>query len=288
MYTGSTATGRVVGQQAAARLIGASLELGGKNPMVVLADADLDRTVEGAMRACFSNAGQLCISMERIYVERPVYDEFLRRLADRAGRMVLGSGLDYTSEMGSLQSERQLDTVVAHVDDAVAKGATVVTGGRPRPDLGPYFYEPTVLTGVTPDMACAADETFGPVVAVYPVRDADEAVELANTTTYGLNASVWSRSRRRAREVARRIRAGTVNVNEGYGSAWASTDAPMGGMKESGVGRRHGAEGIRKYTEAQTVSVQRGVRFEPMFGLSYGRFADLVVAAMRMLRRLPR
>jgi succinate-semialdehyde dehydrogenase / glutarate-semialdehyde dehydrogenase len=288
MFTGSTPTGRAVGQRAAARLIGASLELGGKNPMIVLADADLGRTVEGAVRACFSNAGQLCISMERIYVERPAHDEFLRRFAERVRGMALGAGFDYRTEMGSLQSKRQLATVAAHVEDAVAKGATVVTGGRPRSDLGPCFYEPTILTGVTPEMACAAEETFGPVVAVHAVRDADEAVELANASPYGLNASVWSRDLRRARAIARRVRAGTVNVNEGYGAAWASTDAPMGGMGDSGLGRRHGAEGILGYTEAQTVAVQRGVRLDPMLGMSYERWAALVVLLMRALRRAPR
>lgn len=288
MYTGSTATGRSVAARAAGRLIGASLELGGKNPMVVLADADLDRTVEGAMRACFSNAGQLCISMERCYVEQPLYDEFVRRLASRVSHARLGATFDWTAEVGSLQSQRQLDTVVAHVEDAVAQGATVVAGGRARPDLGPFFFEPTVLTDVTPSMRCYADETFGPVLSVYPVASPDEAVARANDSDYGLNASVWSRSAGRARDVARRIQAGTVNINEGYGAAWASTDAPMGGMRQSGLGRRHGDEGLLKYTEAQTIATQRGLRFEPMFGMSTETFADVTVATLRVLRRLTR
>jgi succinate-semialdehyde dehydrogenase/glutarate-semialdehyde dehydrogenase len=286
MFTGSTATGRIVAEQCARRLIGFSAELGGKNPMLVLADADLDKAVEGAVRACFSNSGQLCISVERMYVEDAVYDRFVPAFAERVKNMKLAAGLTWDAEMGSLVSQDQLDVVTRHVDDAVAKGARVLAGGKPRPDLGPLFYEPTVLEGVTDEMELARDETFGPVVAVARVRDADEAVERANDTCYGLNASVWSSAKRGA-EIATRIQAGTVNVNEAYAAAWASHDAPMGGMKDSGVGRRHGREGILKYTESQTVAVQRVLPIGPLPGLPVERYAKVMTAGLKALKRAP-
>ena len=162
-FTGSTATGKLVAKGCAERLIGCSLELGGKNPILVLRDADLEKAAEGAVRAAFSNAGQLCVSMERLFVADQVYDRFLERFVARTQAMTLGATLDWGNDMGSLISQAQLDTVVAHVDDAVAKGARVLTGGRARPDLGPFFYEPTILEGVTPEMTCFGHETFGPV-----------------------------------------------------------------------------------------------------------------------------
>ncbi len=257
MFTGSTATGRHLAEQAGRRLIGYSAELGGKNAMIVTAGADLRKVADAATRACFSNSGQLCISIERIYVEQAVADEFTRVLGRRVQEMTLGPGYAFGIEMGSLISQSQLDTVTRHVEDAVAKGATVVAGGKARPDLGPLFFEPTVLSGVTGEMECAGNETFGPLVSVYPVQSVDEAVELANATEYGLNASVWAASHAEGEAIARRLRSGTVNVDEGYAPAWGSTAAPMGGMGVSGVGRRHGADGLLKYTEAQTVATQR-------------------------------
>jgi len=285
MFTGSTRTGRTVGQQCAERLIGFSAELGGKNPLLVLDDVDLSRVVEGAVQACFSNSGQLCISIERIYVQDAVHDAFVAEFTDRVRAMRIGPGNDWDIEMGSLISAQQLETVSAHVDDAVAKGAHLLAGGRARPDLGPLFYEPTVLTGVTDEMTLARQETFGPVVAIYRVADDDEAVARANDTAYGLNASVWSG--RRGQAVARRLRAGTVNINEGYAAAWGSHDAPMGGMGESGVGRRHGREGIHKYTEAQTVAEQRVIPVGPSPLLSGERYARLMSRAVGLMRRLP-
>lgn len=286
MFTGSTATGRIVAEQCARRLIGFSAELGGKNPMIVLADADLEKAVEGAVRACFSNSGQLCISVERMYVEDAVYDRFVPAFVQRVKAMELGAGLGWDADMGSLVSQDQLDVVTRHVEDAVARGARVLAGGKPRPDLGPLFYEPTVLEGVTDGMALARDETFGPVVAVARVADAEEAVRRANDTEYGLNASIWSSARRGA-ELATRIQAGTVNVNEGYAAAWASHDAPMGGMKDSGVGRRHGREGILKYTESQTVAVQRGMPIGPVPGMPLEKYATTMTAGLKLLKRVP-
>ncbi|MCL2315497.1 MAG: succinic semialdehyde dehydrogenase [Actinomycetia bacterium] len=287
MFTGSTATGRVVAAQCAERLIGCSAELGGKNPMLVLEDADLDVTVEGAVQACFSTTGQLCVSVERIYVHVSLYDTFCRRFAERTRRIVLGRGAGWGVDLGPLHDQAQFDKVVAHVDDAVAKGATVLAGGRPRPDLGAFFYEPTVLVGVTEPMTAHRTETFGPVVAVYPVADDAAAIAAANDTAYGLNASVWSADPAHALAVAARLRAGTVNINEGYAAAWASHDAPMGGMGISGMGRRHGAEGIRKYTEPQTIAAQRGLPLGPPGGVPRAGYAATMTLGGRVLHRLP-
>jgi aldehyde dehydrogenase (NAD+)/succinate-semialdehyde dehydrogenase/glutarate-semialdehyde dehydrogenase len=286
-FTGSTRGGRKIAEEAAKRLIGCSLELGGKNPMIVLDDADLDATAQGAVRACFTNAGQLCISIERLYVHESIADAFTEKFAEKVDEMKLGAGFGWDVQMGSLTSQRQLDAVSAHVADAVAKGATIVTGGKPRPDVGPLFYEPTILTGVTDDMALCKDETFGPVVAIYPFGNVAEAVEKANDTVYGLNASVWTGNPARGRAVAARVKAGTVNINEGYGSAYASYDAPMGGMKASGLGRRHGAEGLLKYTEVQTVASQASwLGFEPAFGMTYDKYADTLASLLKTMKRL--
>ncbi|MEU6038853.1 succinic semialdehyde dehydrogenase [Actinomadura sp. NPDC047616] len=285
-FTGSTRGGRAIAEKVAPRLVGYSLELGGKNPMIVLADADVERTARGAVRACFTNAGQLCISIERMYVHQDVYDRFVPRFVELVKGMRLGAGLDFAADMGSLTYPRQLEAVTRHVDQAVGKGATVLAGGRARPDLGPLFYEPTVLTDVTADMDLCADETFGPVVAIYKVADEDEAVARANDTAYGLNASVWTRNVAHGRRVAARIEAGTVNVNDGFGAAYASHDAPMGGFKQSGVGRRHGAEGLLKFTEAQTIASQHLMDLEPPGGVGYERFADLMSTGVTLMKRL--
>jgi succinate-semialdehyde dehydrogenase/glutarate-semialdehyde dehydrogenase len=287
MFTGSTGTGRIIAEQCGRRLIGFSAELGGKNPMIVCEDADLDKTVEGAVRACFSNSGQLCISIERMYIEDGVYDRFVPAFTERVKNMALSPATDFSAEMGSLISQAQLDIVSRHVDDAVSKGAKVLAGGRARPDLGPLFYEPTVLEGVTEDMELLRDETFGPVVALSRVASAEEAVERANDTEYGLNASIWTSDNAKGQALATRVQAGTVNVNEGYAAAWASHDAPMGGVKDSGVGRRHGREGILKYTEAQTVALQRLVPIGPPPGMSTERYTRTMTTALKVMRRMP-
>ncbi|MEW2634597.1 succinic semialdehyde dehydrogenase [Streptomyces sp. NPDC048389] len=286
-FTGSTRTGREVAQGAAARLVGVSLELGGKNAMLVLHDADVEKAAAGAVRACFSSAGQLCISIERLYVHESIADDFVERFAARTKAMRLGSSLAYGADMGCLAGERQLETVTRHVEEAVAKGARLVAGGVARPDIGPLFYEPTILDGVEAPMAVCTEETFGPVVSVYRFTDEDDVIEQANATPYGLNSSVWTRNARRGRAVAARLRTGTVNINEGYAPAYGSVQAPMGGMKESGLGRRHGSEGILKYTEAQTVAQQRLMPLAPSFGMDdekYAAFMSTSLKAMKVLR----
>ena len=287
-FTGSTRVGREVAERCGRRLVGCSLELGGKNSLLVLEDANLDRAAEAAVRDCFTGAGQLCVSMERMYVAEPVYDAFLDRFLARVRALRLGSARDYSVDMGSLLSQAQLDRVAAHVDDAVAKGATVLAGGRRRPDLGPLFYEPTVLTGVTEDMDLCHEETFGPVVSLAAVADEHEAVRRANNTAYGLHASIWTRDVGRGRSVASRVETGTVSVNETYSAAWGATAAPMGGRKDSGVGRRHGREGLLKYTEPQTVAVQHLVGFAPPDSLPFDTWARGFTAALRVLKAVGR
>jgi len=287
-FTGSTATGRRVAQGCAERLIGCSLELGGKNPLLVLRDADLEKAAEGAVRASFSNAGQLCVSMERMFVADQVYDRFVERFVARTEAMTLGATLDWGNDMGSLISQDQLDTVVAHVEDAVAKGARVLAGGRARPDLGPFFFEPTILEGVTPEMTCFGHETFGPVIALYRFHDEADAVARANDGDYGLNASIYSQDGARARAIARHIKCGTVNINEAFGATFASIDSPMGGMRESGMGRRQGSEGIHRYTESQAVATQRLIRFGPMLGMSDKTYATVMTANLRLMKKLGR
>ncbi|MBB4891805.1 succinate-semialdehyde dehydrogenase/glutarate-semialdehyde dehydrogenase [Streptomyces olivoverticillatus] len=285
-FTGSTRTGREVARGAADRLVGCSLELGGKNAMLVLRDADVEKAAAGAVRGCFSSAGQLCISIERLYVHSSVADAFVRSFAARTKALRLGTALAYGADMGSLVSQRQLETVTRHVEEAVGKGAKLVAGGRARPDVGPLFYEPTILDGVQPPMAVCTEETFGPVVSLYRFDDEDEVVREANATPYGLNASVWTTDTRRGRAIAARLQAGTVNVNEAYAAAYGSARSPMGGMGDSGLGRRHGSEGILKYTEAQTVAEQRIMPMGPAFGLDDERYAQLLTNGLRALRAL--
>jgi succinate-semialdehyde dehydrogenase/glutarate-semialdehyde dehydrogenase len=263
------------------------MELGGKNAMLVLDDANVNRALTGGLVGTFSNAGQLCIAMERIYVHRSIYDTFAESLAERMRDLRLGGGLDWSFDVGPMISEDQLRRVSEHVDDAVSKGARVVVGGRPRPDIGPLFYEPTLLTGVTPSMECYGEETFGPVVSVYPFDDVDRVIEVVNEGPYGLNASVWTRDTRKGRRIAERIEAGTVNVNEAYAAGFGSTDAPMGGMKESGMGRRHGAYGIQKYTESQTVAVQRLLPITPPMHWNGRLYARALTIGLKLMRRTP-
>jgi succinate-semialdehyde dehydrogenase/glutarate-semialdehyde dehydrogenase len=287
-FTGSTATGRIVAGKCAERLIGCSLELGGKNPFLVLRDANLDKAASGAVRASFSNAGQLCVSTERMFVADQVYDRFVAKFVEKTEAMQLGVGLGWGNDMGSLISQAQLDTVTAHVEDAVAKGAEVLTGGRARPDIAPYYYEPTILEGVAPDMTCFGNETFGPVISVYRFHDEADAVARANAGDYGLNGAIYSRDGNRARELARQIKCGTVNVNEAFAATFVSLASPMGGMRQSGLGRRQGPEGIHRYLDIQTVGSQRVLPLGPSFGLKDEQWAKLVTVSSRLLNRLGR
>ncbi|MEZ0050456.1 succinate-semialdehyde dehydrogenase/glutarate-semialdehyde dehydrogenase [Mycobacterium sp. MAA66] len=288
MFTGSSATGSQLAEHAGRRLIGFSAELGGKNAMIVTRGADLSKVAKAALRACFSNAGQLCISIERIYVEQAIAEEFTTKFGAAVRNMKLGTAYDFSDDMGSLISEGQLKTVSGHVDDAKVKGAKVIAGGNARPDIGPLFYEPTVLADVSADMECATNETFGPLVSIYPVADVEEAIEKANDTEYGLNASVWAATPVEGERIAARLRSGTVNVNEGYALAWGSLGAPMGGMGISGVGRRHGAEGLLKYVESQTISTARVINLDPPLGMPATLWQKSLVPVVRAVMKLPR
>ncbi|WP_435178997.1 succinic semialdehyde dehydrogenase [Actinacidiphila sp. bgisy145] len=285
-FTGSTATGRVVAERAARRLVGASLELGGKNPLIVRADADLAAAAAGTVASAFANSGQMCIHTERVYVDACVHAAFRDLLVAATRALRLGQGYDYGADLGPLVSAAQLASVTAHVEEAVAKGATVLTGGRARPDVGPLAYEPTVLEGVTPAMAVCAEETFGPVLSLYSYATDAEAVELANQGDYGLSASIWSRDTRAARRMARLVRCGAVNINDGAAAAAGSIEAGMGGMRDSGAGRRHGAEGIRKFTDGQTLAEQRLMPLGPPPGKPVADFVRRTNGRLALLRRL--
>jgi succinate-semialdehyde dehydrogenase/glutarate-semialdehyde dehydrogenase len=226
--------------------------------------------------------------MERLFVADQVYDRFVERFVARTKAQKLGAGLEWGTDIGSLISQQQLDAVVAHVDDAVANGARVLAGGRARPDLGPFFYEPTILEGVDPDMKCFGEETFGPVVSLYRFHDEADAIARANEGDYGLNASIYTRDVKRGRAIAHQVKCGTVNVNEAFAATFGSLDAPMGGMRESGLGRRQGAEGIHRYTDAQAVAVQRLFRFSPVLGMSDETFAKVMTAQLRLMRKTKR
>ncbi|WP_127793880.1 succinic semialdehyde dehydrogenase [Agromyces sp. LHK192] len=287
-FTGSTATGRRIGEKAGRRLIGASLELGGKNPMIVLDDVDPERAAADAAYACFSAMGQLCVSIERIYVHRRIAGPFQRALVARLRDAKVGTGLDFDADFGSLASATQLERVRSHLDDAVAKGAEVLVGGVPRPDAGPWCFAPTVLTGVTADMRVHAEETFGAVASLYVVDSDEEAVLAANASDYGLNASILTGSPVRARRIANALEAGSINIGEGYRGSFSSVDAPMGGVKASGVGRRNGREGLLRFVEPVTVSKSTGVLPLPTTGAEFKLLGGPFLLLARVLKAIRR
>lgn len=254
-FTGSVEVGRKVAARCGERLIPCSMELGGKNAMIVLGDADIDRATDNLLDGAFSNGGQVCIAIERVYVMDTIYDAFVTRLVEKTRAIRLGCTADYETDVGSLISPDQLEIVQSHVEEARAKGAQVLVGGEPRPDIGPLFYAPTVLESVTREMQVAKEETFGPVVSIYRVQSVDEAIEQANASDYGLNASIWTGDPSHSREIAKRIESGTVNINEVL-MIYNDFDLPMGGVKDSGIGRRHGAYGIRKFTKMQSIAAK--------------------------------
>jgi aldehyde dehydrogenase (NAD+)/succinate-semialdehyde dehydrogenase/glutarate-semialdehyde dehydrogenase len=286
MFTGSTATGRVIGARAGQNLIGCTLELGGKNPLIVLEDADLDDAVPGAIFGTYLNAGQACMHIERIYVPESLKEQFTLRFVAAAQDIQLGATYDYTPQMGSLVSVGQRERVESHVNDALDKGATLLTGGKARPDLGPAFFEPTVLTDVTSTMLHATEETFGPVVSIYGYRDVDQAIERANDTDYGLNASVWGTDLAAAERVGRRIEAGSVNVNDSLACSYASKKSTSGGFKSSGVGSRHGDAGLLKYTDVQNVAVLKKQVLSAPTDVDYDNYVDQTVKGLKLMRRL--
>ncbi len=252
-FTGSTATGRKVAVACAEHLIPYSLELGGKDPAVVLADADLERAANGIAWGGMYNSGQVCVSVERVYVEAPVYEEFVAKLTDKVSRLRQGQDDDrYRFDVGAMATMAQRDIVQRHVDEAVAGGARVTTGGKPS-GVGTFF-KPTVLADVDQSMSCMNEETFGPTLPVVKVADEEEAIRLANDSTYGLSATVWTGDTARGERVARRLEAGVVNINDAMANGF-SFALPMPGWKHSGIGSRNGgADGILKYTRQQGIT----------------------------------
>jgi succinate-semialdehyde dehydrogenase/glutarate-semialdehyde dehydrogenase len=289
MFTGSTETGRKLATHAASRLIPYNMELGGKNALIVLPDADVNHAATVAIEGTFNNAGQVCINFERAYVHHDIYERFTQELVRQTEALRLGATSDFSADFGSLISQEQLTTVQQHMNDALEKGAQILTGGRHRPDLGPYFYEPTILTDVSSNMKLYAEETFGPVLALHQVETVEDAIRQANDSRYGLHFAVMGGNRKHAEQVAQKLEAGSVCVNDSY-MIWAAMDGPMGGVKDSGVGRRHGPDGIRRFTEPQTIITNRTKiqvsSYETALAINQP-LADLLAFALKLWRHIP-
>jgi acyl-CoA reductase-like NAD-dependent aldehyde dehydrogenase len=268
MFTGSVATGKRVAESAARRLVPVVLELGGKDPMIVLEDAELETAAGAAVWGAFSNAGQACASVERCYVHSSIAEQFTERVVEKVRALRQDIGTREGAEVGAMSSERQLLIVEDHVDEAVARGARALTGGQRRPDLSGAFYEPTVLSDVNHTMKVMSEETFGPVLPLMTFETEDEAISLANDSIYGLTASVWTNDIRRGRRLAARLEAGTVMVNEVlYTHGIAQT--PWGGVKQSGLGRTHGRLGLLELVSPQHVHVNRFARLRDFWWFGY-------------------
>jgi acyl-CoA reductase-like NAD-dependent aldehyde dehydrogenase len=283
MFTGSTATGKKVAERAAQTLTPVGLELGGKDPMIVLADADVERAANAATYYSMQNGGQTCISVERVYVEEPIYDEFVQKVTEKVGKLRQGAPQGAGSvDVGAITFAKQAEIVEAHVEDARAKGATIPVGGKRAAGPG-RFFEPTVLLDVDHSMDCMTKETFGPTLPIMKVRDAEEALRLANDSPYGLQASVWTKDAARGEQIASRIDSGVANVNE-HLLSYVALELPMGGWKESGLGTRHGADGIRKYARQQASVVTRFGMKREIFMFPYSkRSAGLIARFLKLV-----
>jgi len=285
IFTGSVATGKRVAQIAAARLLPIVLELGGKDPMLVLDDADIETASSGAVWGAFANAGQACLSVERCYVHRSLYDRFIQACVTKTKRLRVGNGLDAESDVGPMIHERQLRIAELHVEDARARGARVLAGGSRLLELGPNFYAPTVVADVTHEMRIMREETFGPVLPIMQFESDDEAIRLANDSEYGLAASVWTRDKARGEALARRIVAGSVMVNDAV-SCFGISEAPHGGVKSSGVGRTHGCLGLEETVRIKYLDSDRLPGIKKVWWYGYGEsfsrqiegFLDLMFA----------
>lgn len=282
-FTGSTATGRRVYERAASRLIGVSLELGGKNPMIVLPGAKPKRAASIAIGGAFGSAGQLCVSIERVYVHDSIFDAFVEELGKQTNALTVGKSSNFDFDLGSLTSKAQLERVSGLVEEAKADGAQVIAGGQPLPKVGPFAYAPTVLTNLSEKTRMFRQEAFGPILAVSPYSDVEEAIAAANDTEFGLNASVVGPTSD-AIAVARRLEAGSVNVNEGYRASFASMDSPMGGMKASGIGRRNGAVGLHRFTLARSVGVAGSLLTLPSTAKQWRRMQPAFKLLLKIFR----
>ncbi len=269
IFTGSVRTGKRVAETAAKKLLPVVLELGGKDPMLVLDDADLNVATSAALWGAFMNAGQTCLSVERCYVHRSLYEKFLAAVVEKTRKLRVGNGMDPATDIGPMIHEQQLRVVEGHVADAIARGARLLAGGRRLPELGPNFYAPTVLADVTHEMLTMREETFGPVLSVMAFADDDEAVRLANDSEFGLAASVWTSDRRRGEALARRIQAGTVMVNDVI-SCFGVSEAPHGGVKSSGLGRAHGRLGLEEMVRIKYLDSDLLPRVRKVWWFGYG------------------
>jgi acyl-CoA reductase-like NAD-dependent aldehyde dehydrogenase len=256
MFTGSVATGKKVAAECAKWLTPHSLELGGKDPMIVLKDADLERAANGAVFWSMANGGQICQAVERVYVEEPVYDEFVNKVVEKTAKLRQGvPGEPGAVDVGAVTFAPQAEIIEDHLKDAVDKGAKVLVGGHPGAGPG-RFWEPTVVVDVDHTMKLMQDETFGPILPVMKVRDEQEALRLANDSRYGLNSSVWTKDLAKGERLAAQIQAGSTCVNDAVAN-YAAQELPFGGVKESGIGVRHSAAGIRKYCHSHAILVTR-------------------------------
>jgi acyl-CoA reductase-like NAD-dependent aldehyde dehydrogenase len=256
MFTGSIATGRKIGATCGERLKPCALELGGKDPMIVLRDADVERAANAAVYWAYANGGQICQAVERVYVEEPIYDDFVNRVVEKTRALRQGAPGEWGAvDVGAVTFAPQLDIIRDHLDDAVQKGAQVLTGGQAKEGVG-RFFEPTVVTNVDHSMKLMQDETFGPILPVMKVQDEEEALKLANDSRYGLNSSVWTRDIDKGMRIAERVEAGNTCVNDALAN-YGAHELPFGGVKESGVGVRHSARGIQKYCSTHSILVTR-------------------------------
>jgi len=269
VFTGSVRTGKRVAEAAARKLLPVVLELGGKDPMLVLEDADLDVVASAALWGAFMNAGQTCLSVERCYVHRSLYERFLAAVVEKTRKLCVGNGLDPETDIGPMIHEQQLRVVEAHVADAIARGARLLCGGRRLPELGPTFYAPTVLADVTHEMLIMREETFGPVLPVMPFATDNEAMRLANDSEFGLAASVWTSDRHRGEALAPHIQAGAVMVNDVI-SCYGISEAPHGGMKSSGLGRAHGRLGLLEMVRIKYIDSDLLPRMRKVWWFGYG------------------
>jgi succinate-semialdehyde dehydrogenase/glutarate-semialdehyde dehydrogenase len=283
-FTGSTATGKKIAVRAAERLIPCSLELGGKDPLIVLNDADVDMAAtETLVGAVSENVGQVCVSTERVYVEAGIYDKYIERIKYYANQLNIGSGDGLDVHIGSLTNERELLRAEAQVQDALAKGAQLIFGGKRRPEIGPLFYEPAILTNVDHSMKVMQEETFGPIVPIMRVKDADEAIRLANDSVYGLSAAILTKDLRRGEQLATRIQSGDVHINTTHW-IFGTPGLPMGGVKESGLGRRNGPEGLLRFVKTQSIVIDNLLLQRP----TLARVDGLMYKGALLLRRIKR